>query len=1584
MPSPRARRSSAAAARRAAARRRRATSGLERDGVSERLTFRFPDTDSAIDGPGDDRTLAGPAKVVVTPDTKPLACGAAQQACAALPRQSAAACIDRFFALDGSCGTQSSQLAQPFSGFTALPSSNDYQKMCESSDPASPCTPDPALEVRFTADRDGNVLVPMNWRGVRLFQEGGTPVARLAQGETSIDAFATGPLAGTPIDVPGDSFVASFSPNGFPVAPAFTPLADEDQTAAATLFGSVDADRGVMRIARRSASLRECLDGSGQPGTPAGIPCNADEDCPGGLKCGDVGEAFCRNRATQVRSAQTCASDAGCSGAGEECGPALFAFEGRGTGQGRGPVVIPNADFAATVGSPVPLEGLIESDQVFAFGLSEPLDGEDRNGDLDAVDFIATLGDKQGGLGALLSPVVRLRDGRFRYPALDVEGNVLAYLEPEQGRLFEFEGAIPQPACILNGDGDCADSIPRVFRQPEGGGPPQEVFVSAPPLAADALPIVNGKSIAIMDGRVYFRSPEPDQAPRLTQRQSLLPGGGPSALPALPEDASADGTRVAFLSQDRLVPAKHGSQRDGFVRDRSSGAKFWVSVDRFGGDSDGSVASLRLSADGRLAFFDSDATDLVPETADDDSGLRRLYVRDLEAGETSLLPIGGDGLPSGDAFLEDASADGRFVAFRSDAGELFGGDPVPSDVHVYRFDRTTGATDLVDARFGSPGSGDAGDAALSDDGRFVAFVSTAADLLPGADANGGISDVFVRDMTLADGNELASVATGGSPQANAPSFAARLSPDGRVVAFSSYATNLDIHTPPAGLGSTVFVRDRGSDVTFAVQQLAGPLGSAPSLGRAGRYLAATSDVLVGQNPFLFARSLFRSDLLTGIVELVDVMDEVPIEPFIVMERAILSGDGNTTLFSDLGLPPATGAFVKSFDAGSPAADLSDDGDARDTLLVTVDASQGGSEVLCPAGKVDLGDGYALFLRPERDGETPGNPLCPGSSGNVSGDFNGDGDAMDDVVHLRRPDGLLSNLELAASDVAVTGSVAAALASEAGERRPGQSDAQASLNGDGDALDDVLFVAPVGGVSGRGDWTPVPRAGKALDASGDLVGFLSCEAAQGGADQTDDGDTSDCLVEIYDALALSDPSAGGLLDLADAQGRQRPAEDLVMGSAERHCVAPASPATACSESSECPAGSFCGAGGACVAVLAEPASCTGDGDCAPGASCERDVVVAFRGSEAAICNAPPSECNVEGVPPGCANVAECDRNGDGDCCDDALFAFDLLQGRVVASGQAITPCELQACDPRLPYRVFTSSATVRFLTREADQGGQDLDADGSADDLVVQVWNVRGGGVVPVASVVDDPDPSPTDPTVDPLAGGSELDPGTQIFPSFGLCIETLGGQVCPPDGFLEDGVCKVVQGVCATDDDCPLGIPCDRTRHITVGVADLDRDGLPDPIDNCPGSSNSDQGDTDGDAQGDACDTRICGDGVLDPGEQCDDGNLEEGDGCSRFCQSEQRICDANGDDFVDVRDLARILGAHGQTATEPFDPRDGDQDGRITLHDVVTCAFECDRQYCSPPPRPRPHACGLLGGEALLALLPFWLRRRRAAARPA
>src|SRR6185503_9982748 len=108
-----------------------------------------------------DRTLAGPASVVVTRRNDPLPCAAPLPVCTTI---ASVACIDTLFALDGTCGSRPDP---NFPHFTALPPPNDYQALCN--EPNPPCT-GLATEMRFTVDAAGNVLIPMDWRGVLVGQ----------------------------------------------------------------------------------------------------------------------------------------------------------------------------------------------------------------------------------------------------------------------------------------------------------------------------------------------------------------------------------------------------------------------------------------------------------------------------------------------------------------------------------------------------------------------------------------------------------------------------------------------------------------------------------------------------------------------------------------------------------------------------------------------------------------------------------------------------------------------------------------------------------------------------------------------------------------------------------------------------------------------------------------------------------------------------------------------------------------------------------------------------------------------------------------------------------------------------------------------------------------------------------------------------------------------------------------------------------------------------------------------------------------------------------------------------------------------
>jgi cold shock CspA family protein len=166
------------------------------------------------------------------------------------------------------------------------------------------------------------------------------------------------------------------------------------------------------------------------------------------------------------------------------------------------------------------------------------------------------------------------------------------------------------------------------------------------------------------------------------------------------------------------------------------------------------------------------------------------------------------------------SADGRFVAFVSYATNLVANDTNGStDVFVH--DRVTGATELLSRNSaGVQGNSDSYDPALSGDGRFLAFASRAGNLV----SNDGnfADDVFVHDRDpdgngkFDEGNGVTTRASVNSAgkEADGMNFRPSISADGNLVAFYSYADNL-VFADGNGR-SDVFVRDRAKATTTRV------------------------------------------------------------------------------------------------------------------------------------------------------------------------------------------------------------------------------------------------------------------------------------------------------------------------------------------------------------------------------------------------------------------------------------------------------------------------------------------------------------------------------------------------------------------------------------------------------------------------------------------------------------------------------------------------------------------------------------------------------------------------------------------------
>jgi Tol biopolymer transport system component len=278
---------------------------------------------------------------------------------------------------------------------------------------------------------------------------------------------------------------------------------------------------------------------------------------------------------------------------------------------------------------------------------------------------------------------------------------------------------------------------------------------------------------------------------------------------------SADGRYVAFTSRSsNLVAGDTNGQPDAFVRDLQSGVTERVSVSGSGMQGNFDSAASAISADGRYVVFDSNAFNLVRRDLNDK---RDVFVHDRRDGKTTLVSVSTKGRQgNGDSGSGVISGNGRYVAFVSHASNL-----VPRDTNhapdVFVRDLKAGRTIRVDvsSRAKQANRGiDGGPVALSANGRYVAFESNASNLVP-RDTN-GVPDVFLRDLRTVRTTRV-SVSSKGKQAtdrlrngSNAPSISA----DGRYVAFASSAANLvagDTNRRP-----DIFVRDRKLGKTIRV------------------------------------------------------------------------------------------------------------------------------------------------------------------------------------------------------------------------------------------------------------------------------------------------------------------------------------------------------------------------------------------------------------------------------------------------------------------------------------------------------------------------------------------------------------------------------------------------------------------------------------------------------------------------------------------------------------------------------------------------------------------------------------------------
>ena len=257
---------------------------------------------------------------------------------------------------------------------------------------------------------------------------------------------------------------------------------------------------------------------------------------------------------------------------------------------------------------------------------------------------------------------------------------------------------------------------------------------------------------------------------------------GYSFFPSL----SADGTRVAFGSfATNLDPTDTDSVADIYMKDLTTGDITLASTSGAGGGNGGSSTPF-LSTDGTVVSFSTFASNLDP--ADIDS-IEDVYVKNLTTGDLTLASTSDTGVKGNDSSGGTASlsANGTAVAFGSNATNL---DPADTDsfVDIYVKDLITGDLTLASTSdSGVKGNNHSFNPSPSPDGTVVAFHSSATNLDP-ADAD-GILDVYVKSLTTGE-LTLASTSEGGD-KGDGDSYVPTLSTDGKWVVFISSAANLD-------------------------------------------------------------------------------------------------------------------------------------------------------------------------------------------------------------------------------------------------------------------------------------------------------------------------------------------------------------------------------------------------------------------------------------------------------------------------------------------------------------------------------------------------------------------------------------------------------------------------------------------------------------------------------------------------------------------------------------------------------------------------------------------------------------------------
>ena len=1385
---------------------------VDRDGEL-RLQFRFPDTDAVCSGgaadgllcsddfdcpggsctPSDDqRTLTGSVRIQVSPSVNPISCNSTSCADAG----ATSACVDDFFVDLGACG-----LVLPngtFPSFTAMPVPNVYQVECSEESP--PC--DLAFgdeEIRFAIDANGNVILPFVWDGIREELDG-QPAARLVSAEFAL-----------PSDIPGPSFLASFAPDGRVIAPVFEPQASTGVNL--KMLGSADAPYTILRAARRSDSFGACSGGADD-----GQPCNTDDECSG-----TCGSASCVGGA---QDGVACIADIQCPGG--ECGSSIPSIsvlptflQGAGVGPGVVDRAAPGAGFCdqdpsvacptgacppgagecvfydLKAGPAVPLADLIARSELSEFTVAERIDDIDRNGDGDSDDLVIVVRDETGEIlplggtiGCSLSgnttgrAVIRASVPPTKLPAGASDGEILAFIETESG----------QGACDVNGDGDIADGVIRVYEE--------DTELSAGlNIVVDPNPLIDGRSVVASERRAFFFASEAGAAAKDTIRVNTTSGGAQalfgSIAPAprvVHETFGANRPYQIVFQSDatNLVPLDFNFTSDVFLKNLDDQTTTRISVGPGGAQSNGPSRN----PDAKVAqnvVFESDATNLLAVA--DGNAFSDIFHRRMDivpAGDPVRLNLGPGGVAAqgGDSRNPSAAMVGfaNFqAAYESDATNLILGGDTNGLTDVYLSQRRFGTISTIRVSEGPGGvqaNGHSRNPSIANRGLgnyFVAYDSGASNLVAGDTAfcfQGVLSnctDIFLAEVIDAETPVVINTQrinlTPSGGQANGHSRAPSVSTTGPggaagIIAFESDASNLIANDTNGA--TDIFVYDRTFDrierVSIATGggEANGP-SFAPHVSIDGRYVTFLSDATnLASNDSNGERDAFVHDLVTSTTTRISVDSTGNDGTNGTVTDAVTSSRGLISTFSSTFDDLVTGdtnadsdAFVRRVDPTDPLgidATLFADGDLDDTVLQVFDADAATPIVtLCEAFDVSVADGKAVFLT------NFGGPAC--SDTNTTYFWDG-GTSVD-------------NLQRCLDDIDMSAEI------------------MAGNDCDGD-FDDIWARKVCDPITSC-DWENTGEEGRLPSAKGDTVAFLSDEGFL--TDVTGDGDMTDDLVRTFRFKDGARTVPFAALDFVLGERE----DDLICGDLQ-------------------------------LVALRVVESEQGDTDLNGDGDTADEVLFVANVLESG--NDPTLTAINTGQQVEPCQSAAC----------DARTPYRVEGGKVLFLTDEIAQDEDLDADGAIGSLVLQ---VFDFCTGAVIPRGPISEEPGQTDPITPE------DGCLPV--VIDsgrcEMGSCTTSADCDPNAACEADTCNTSIA----RCVRH-SDTVCFDDADCSLCVARV-PATCEDDSDCPFGGTCGpHLVTATTCITDRDEDGVPDESDNCPDTQNTAQVDSDGDGVGDECD----------------------------------------------------------------------------------------------------------------------------------